>query len=362
MQKAKNYRNLILGCCMTGIVMLLAFFFLYHTYIQDIIYEERLNQIEEVTRQMFQNLEDVIDSHWNRVTEECNYLRDANLQTTDELCRHMKKKYELSAYAEQKITLMAVDSEGGYYTESGNRGLFRELDYFEESPEKISFVFDSMTDNQSKMVFLNRLPEPIDLQNGEKTTSILYLGIAQDMEQLNPYFNCEAYNGNNSVYILDDNGSKLFNSNQVELIKGHNVFSVLQNMKYLHNSSFEKTKAELEEKGCSYSNAVLDGTEYFYGLKRMENAEWTLIFLVPAEYVATNTLKLVNFVMVFIVIFTVIVAVCVMLGISFVMRRNQQEAIRVERENNAKLETVNTKLRQAKQAAEDAFQVPQKYS
>ena len=130
-------------------------------------------------------------------------------------------------------------------------------------------------------------------------------------------------------------------------------------MKYLHNSSFEKTKAELEEKGCSYSNAVLDGTEYFYGLKRMENAEWTLIFLVPAEYVATNTLKLVNFVMVFIVIFTVIVAVCVMLGISFVMYRNQQEAIRVERENNAKLETVNTKLRQAKQAAEDAFQVAQ---
>ena len=254
---------------------------------------------------------------------------------------------------------MAVDSEGGYYTESGKRGLFRDLDYFEESPEKTSFVFDSMTDNQSKMVFLNRLPEPIYLQNGEKKTSILYFGIAQDMEQLNPYFNCEAYNGNNSVYVLDDNGSKLFNSNQVELIKGHNVFSVLQNMKYLHNSSFEKTKAELEEKGCSYSNAVLDGTEYFYGLKRMENAEWTLIFLVPAEYVATNTLKLVNFVMVFIVIFTVIVAVCVMLGISFVMYRNQQEAIRVERENNAKLETVNTKLRQAKQAAEDAFQVAQ---
>ena len=45
---------------MTGIVMLLAFFFLYHTYIQDIIYEERLNQMEEVTRQMFQNLNVII--------------------------------------------------------------------------------------------------------------------------------------------------------------------------------------------------------------------------------------------------------------------------------------------------------------
>ena len=359
MQKAKSYRKLILGCCMAGIAMILAFFFLYHTYIQNIIYKERLSQMEEITRQMFQNLEDVIDSHWDRVTEEYNYLQDANVQTTDELCRHMKKKYDLSAYADHKITLMAVDSEGGYYTENGYKGLFRDLDYFEESPEKISFVFDSMTDNQSEMVFLNHLPEPIDLQNGEKKTSILYFGISQDMEQLNPYFNCEAYNGNNSVYVLDDNGFKLFNSNQVELIKGHNVFSVLQNMEYLHNSSFEKTKAELEEKGCSYSNAVLDGTEYFYGLKRMENAEWILIFLVPAEYVATNTLKLVNFVTIFIVIFTVIAAACVMLGISFVMRRNQQEAIRVERENNAKLETVNTELRQANQAAEEAFRVAQ---
>ena len=357
MQKTKSYRNLILCCCIAGIAMFLAFFFLYQTYIRDIIYEERLNQMEEITHQMFQNLEDVIDSHWDRVTEECNYLRDANIQTTDELCRHMKKKYELSAYADHKIMLVAVDSQGRYYTEDGYIGLFRDLDYFEDKPEQISFVFDSMTDNQSEMVFLQRLPEPIELQNGEEKTTISYFGISQDMEQLNPYFSCDAYNGNNSVYVLDDNGFKLFNSNQVELIKGHNVFSVLQNMKYLHNSSFDKTKVELEEKGCSYSNAILDGTEYFYALKRLENAEWTLIFLVPAEYVATNTLKLVNFVMVFIVIFTVIVAVCVMLGISLVMRRNQQKAIRAERENNAKLETINTELTQAKQAAEQAFEV-----
>ena len=359
MQKTKSYRNLILCCCIAGIAMFLAFFFLYQTYIRDIIYEERLNQMEEITHQMFQNLEDVIDSHWDRVTEECNYLRDANIQTTDELCRHMKKKYELSAYADHKIMLVAVDSQGRYYTEDGYIGLFRDLDYFEDKPEQISFVFDSMTDNQSEMVFLQRLPEPIELQNGEEKTTISYFGISQDMEQLNPYFSCDAYNGNNSVYVLDDNGFKLFNSNQVELIKGHNVFSVLQKMKYLHNSSFVKTKAELEEKGYSYSNAILDGTEYFYGLKRMENAEWILIFLVPAEYVATNTLRLVNFVMIFIVIFTVIAAVVVMFGISFVMYRNQQEAIRVERENTAKLETVNAELRQANQAAEEAIQVAQ---
>ena len=41
---------------MAGVAMLLAFFFLYQTYIRDIIYEERLNQMEEITRQMFQKV------------------------------------------------------------------------------------------------------------------------------------------------------------------------------------------------------------------------------------------------------------------------------------------------------------------
>ena len=112
MHKAKSYRNLIWGCCMTGIAMFFAFFFLYHTYIQDIIYEERLNQMEEITRQMFQNLEDVIDSHWDRVTEECNYLRDASIQTTDELCGYMKKKYELSVATSDGLIQNAILANG----------------------------------------------------------------------------------------------------------------------------------------------------------------------------------------------------------------------------------------------------------
>ena len=38
-------------------------------------------------------------------------------------------------------------------------------------------------------------------------------------------------------------------------------------------------------------------------------------------------------------------------------QKKQSEAIEIERENNAKLETINTKLAQAKQAAEQAFEV-----
>ena len=114
------------------------------------------------------------------------------------------------------------------------------------------------------------------------------------MTQLNDYFRCDAYENNNSVYVLDHNGFKLFNANDTELLKGHNVYTVLSQMSYLHGSSFAAAKERLARTGSCYSNAVLDGTEYFYALKQMENAQWTLAFLVPAEYVAVNTQKLVN--------------------------------------------------------------------
>ena len=41
------------------------------------------------------------------------------------------------------------------------------------------------------------------------------------------------------------------------------MFTVLKKMQYLHDSSFDKAEKELKEKGVSYSNAILDGTEYF---------------------------------------------------------------------------------------------------
>ncbi len=40
------------------------------------------------------------------------------------------------------------------------------------------------------------------------------------MTQLNDYFRCDAYENNNSVYVLDNDGFKLFNANDTELLKG----------------------------------------------------------------------------------------------------------------------------------------------
>ena len=343
----KNYRQLLWGIGVVSLAVILTLFIVSQTYIQNLVYHERLSQMEEVTHQMFRSLEDVIDNHWDDVDVQCNYLAYMPMETTDDLFSYLEKLSELSNYKEKQIELIAVDSAGHYYTEHGRMGLLRGMSYLESAPERVSYVSNSLTEDDSRMVFLKQLPTPITLQSGEKEITLRYFGISQCMTQLNDYFRCDAYEINNSVYVLDNNGFKLFNANETELLKGHNVYTVLSQMSYLHGSSFAEAKERLDRTGSCYSNAVLDGTEYFYALKQMENAQWTLAFLVPAEYVAVNTQKLVNIVMVIIIVIALAFSVVTVFVGWFLLRQKQQQELQAEKEANLRLEQYNIQLTQA---------------
>ena len=365
----KLYKKLLWGIGVVIVAVILTIFIMSQTYIQNLVYHERLNQMEEVTHQMFRSLEDVIDTHWSEVNVQCNYLYCTPLKTDTEFYRYLKKLSELSNYHERQIELVAVDSAGHYYTENGRMGLLRGMKYLESAPQRVSYVSNSLTVDDSRMVFLEQLSTPITLQSGEKEITLRYFGISQSMTQLNDYFRCDAYENNNSVYVLDDDGFKLFNANDTELLKGHNVYTVLSRMSYLHGSSFAVAKERLDRTGSCYSNAVLDGTEYFYALKQMENAQWTLAFLVPAKYVAVNTQKLVSIVMIIIIVIAMVFSVITVFVGWFLLRQKQQQELQAEKEANLRLEQynihltqVNDELRQAQDIAAEALQSAERAS
>ena len=121
----KIYKRLFGGFGFVIIVSLLTLFVMSQTYIQNLVYHERLSQMEEVTHQMFRSLEDVIDTHWDEVDVQCSYLYYTPLKTDADLYRYLKKLSELSNYHEKQVELIAVDTAGHYYTEYGRMGLLR---------------------------------------------------------------------------------------------------------------------------------------------------------------------------------------------------------------------------------------------
>ncbi len=340
------------------------FFEVYHKYIDQILYEERLSQMKVVTSQLFEGIEGMMDNRWETVASQSNRLDDIEVTNILELSEFMMQQSRINEFEEKSQRLIAVDDLGRYYTQQGLQGNLTEMDVLIEQPDQVSFVSNTVTTNRTEIVFLKKVKQPIHINDGSRTVLIEYYGIAQDMRVFNPYFECNAYKGNNTVYVVDYNGLKIFNSQSDEVLHGYNTFTVLENMKYLHGSSFEQAKQILSENCISYSNAILDGVEYYYSLYQMEDSEWTLLFLVPSSYVAQNTVKLVNLTVLIVLIFAIILVTISAMAIFATMRRLQKEAVEAERRTNDKLALINEQLDQknadlskAVQVAENAFEV-----
>ena len=91
----KLYKKLLWGIGVVIVAVILTLFIVSRTYIRNLVYHERLNQMEEVTHQMFRSLEDVIDTHWDEVNVQCNYLYCTTIKTDTDLYRYLKKLSEL---------------------------------------------------------------------------------------------------------------------------------------------------------------------------------------------------------------------------------------------------------------------------
>lgn len=320
---------LVMAALLAVLISVFAFLRFYSAYIDKTLYAERLSQMREVTTQLFAGLEDVMNNQWRTASEQCRTLQREKPQTMDGLMDFLQDQAVLGELADIQCDIIAVDNLGVYYTQEGRQGLIGEREYLLSSSERVSYVSNSLISDETRMVFLQRLEEPVTVENGGQQTTLIYYGISQNMEELNPYFECSAYNGNNSVYVVDEAGLRLFSSNGDGLLKGFNIYHILEGMEYLHGSSFDLARKELEVENIAYSNAVINDTEVYYALYRMENAEWTLIFLVPSAYVATNTVALVNTTIRMVLIFAVLLVIFSAAAIFWLMRM-QQQAQRVE--------------------------------
>lgn len=122
----------------------------------------------------------------------------------------------------------------------------------------------------------------------------------------------------------------------------------------VHGSSFEETRQTLEKMGIAYSNAFLQGTEYYYALYQMKNTDWTLLFLVPSSYVATNTVRLVNSTVVMVLVFMGILVLISSFFIFYTVRLQHKAVLDAGRKNNKELSNAVLAAQTAYKTAESA--------
>lgn len=145
-------------------------------------------------------------------------------------------------------------------------------------------------------------------------------------------------------------------------IQAYNVLKVLGEM---GNQGISDIRQALLEQDIICTNIFYQNTEYYYCLTSLADYDILLLFLIPADFVASGTVNMVGAVVRLLLLLTAALAVMVLLVMVSVIRqrnsarlfRQEQENLRHQEELNARLEESNVMLARFKETAEQAFQI-----
>ena len=348
-------------------------------YTQQQLYTESQSQLSEILEQIYEKLGNMLDSQWGYLIS-----MDANLQrfqhhNIDTLTDAIGQAESQLSARDSNIQFIALDENGNYYTAEGRQGVWNSIDEIDPTRYRQSILVNDWQSNENLMAFVYKLDVPFALENTSNEIEITHLVLLKQMSELTSYFRSSAFHNRNVTYVVKNTGVKMYTDTAVEQVafQGRNLYHSLRKLRYPQGSSFDDCLATLEAESYVCTSVQSDDGEYFLCLKQLDGYDWTLLFLVPSEEVASSTRSMVTSLLrIFLFILIVVVALCCLVFLILLRFHQNQQALEVQTEaagalaqTNAQLESANEKLmvanrklQKAQTAASEALAVAESAS
>ena len=358
-ERKRSHTALTAGMASCLLLFTLAGGLYFTRYLQNRIFEERTTQLNEITAQVQVNLSNALDAHWNYLTAAVNLLESGAPETEEDAVSCIAVLEGLLGMEEYSSKLMLLDSRGNCYDAEGQHGVWADIGQLSGGEERYTFIADSYVHQGSYWTFVQKLEEP--LQAGD--VSFTHAVLLKDVYTLSEYYDSAAYGNRSETYILKSNGTRMHDGiTQGGTIQAYNVLKVLEEME---GQKIPDIRAELARLGTISTNFQYNGTEYYYCLTSLEEYDTLLLFLIPASFVASGTVRMVGTVIrTLLALSVVLVVLLVLAAVSATRQRNASRLYRQEQENmrrleemNQQLEESNAMLAQSQKAAEQAFRI-----
>ena len=363
--------NMFLSGCILLLIFLAVFIGIsiseFNRYTQKQIYQESINQLTEISNQLFEKLEVQLSAEWDRLYKLDQMQDDRSEMTIAELAKFLTRRERDLSPVDGSVQFIAVDEHGYYYSSAGRQGLWSGADQLNTSGQQSFLITDWLT-NQNQIVFAHRTQSPLTV-NGSAITHFVLL---RSMEDIAPFFRSSAFHSQNTTYVLDENGVKMFEDTVLPgtTFDGRNLYHAMRQLTYPHSGkSFDDYLEQLDRNGFVCTSVLLhDGQEYYMTLKRLDGYSWTMVIFVPKDEVAVSTRSMVSSLLrIFLGAVFVLLVLC---GLAMVvmlrLRQNQRTLAEREQVNvqlaaaNQKLEDANEQLESAQQATVEALAIAER--
>ncbi len=333
--------------------------FYFTGYLQEQIFAERTTQLNEITSQVRTNLGNALESHWNYLSSAVRLLDTQEIETEDGLVEYIGRLEEILGTNSYGSMLMLLDSQGNCCDANGKHGVWSDIDQLSDGEERQIFITDSYIYQGSYWAFVQKFDTPFPAAQNTFTHMVLL----KDIHTLSHYYDSDAYASQSETYILKSNGTRMHdNTSGSNTIRAYNVLKVLEEME---GQNYPDIREAIRQEDTISANFTYNDTEYYYCLSSLEDYDTFLLFLIPAQFVASGTVSMVEAVIRMLLVLTVSLLAMLLLAAVFAIRqqnsvrmfRQEQENLRRQEELNARLEESNEMLARSKETAEQAFRI-----
>ena len=314
----------------------------FNRYTQEQLYQESVGQLTEISNQLFEKLDVQLNIQWDYLKKLDDAQKVRTAMTRDEMADFLRAHEEELSPIGQQLTFYAVDSRGIYYTNTGKKGMWTGAASLTEADTQSYLTTDWIT-NDNQMVFVWKLQYPLNVDG----YAITHFVLIKPMGDMAPFFRSSAFSNQNTTYVIDANGTKMFEDTVLPGVnlEGRNIFYALREQIYPHAGSFDACWAQVNETSFVCTDIVMNGGSYYLALKKLAGYDWSMLFLVPMDEVATSTRNMISqMIRIFVTILVLMAAACAAAFFLMARFRKNQEVLRLKTENEARMTEANRKL------------------
>jgi signal transduction histidine kinase len=331
-----------------GALIVIIFLISVNTYsvIETQLFNERSSHLNEITNKNSVVIDTIMLSSQEQSATVANMF--LNTDKNENIYNFLSNTAN-NLNLENDSYVFAFNSKGEGYSSQGQKFSWNDESVFLYENTK-TVVIDSLpfSSNDLYVTFFYKLKKTVVLNSEDFD----YVAVSKSLAAMDRKFGISGFGDDFSLYITDSDGKWLYRSKYSQYVfDGDNLFSSMEDLKFLHNNSLDTLKSIVKSKQASALEFSYNKESYFVSVSPLSVNDWSVVIIVPCNVIGRYTEAFMHTVVIYFAVILVFVAVALAIAIFFALSaKNDRELLKHQQKSNKLLEEEKKRAESANNA------------
>ena len=278
--KYKHLRNVLVISAVLAISGVVCLMILFLKNMEETARKENEYHLLEITHQVSDNIDSKLEQNWS-LLHTIDYDLSVLRMSAGDTKKYLQNLVDVWKFSH----IYLIDDAGNCSDEFGEKSRLITKDNaiaLLRDREAVSFLRRDMNGNATLFFAI-----PVEKKEaGDGNTAAI--GLEYKLDNILDILTISAFEKKGICYVVDRNGSRLFNTQSDIAIKDYNIFNYLEDASKDGGMSSEVIQAAMDSGADGVTVYTKDGRQEYVSYNPLKNGKWTLLLFVGGDIIGEN--------------------------------------------------------------------------